>query len=118
MIRRLILLAAIAAMLALAAFWYLTAHAPYQHIRLEDLLDLFAYLKTLPPVPGSVRDHDLQFPFNIRLTLGLWKLLFLDGKPLPPDPSRSAQWNRGAYLVNGPGHCTECHSPRNALGGT
>jgi Cytochrome c, mono- and diheme variants len=64
-----------------------------------------------------VRDHDLPFPFNIRRTLGLWKLLFLDGKPLPPDPSRSAQWNRGAYLVNGPGHCTECHSPRNALGG-
>jgi mono/diheme cytochrome c family protein len=92
-------------------------YTSYQHIRFDDLRDLFAYLKTLPPVPGSVRDHDLPFPFNIRRTLGLWKLLFLDGKPLPPDPSRSAQWNRGAYLVNGPGHCTECHSPRNALGG-
>ena len=48
---------------------------------------------------------------------GGWKLLFLDGKPFEPDASKSAQWNRGAYLVNGPGHCAECHSPRNALGG-
>jgi mono/diheme cytochrome c family protein len=92
-------------------------YTSYQHIRFDDLRDLFAYLKTLPPVPGRVRDHDLPFPFNIRRTLGLWKLLFLDGGPLPPDPSQSAQWNRGAYLVNGPGHCVECHSPRNALGG-
>jgi mono/diheme cytochrome c family protein len=85
-------------------------------MRLDDLRDLFAYLKMLPPVAGRVRDHDLRFPFDIRRALGLWKLLFLDGGPLPPDPSQSAQWNRGAYLVNGPGHCAECHSPRNALG--
>ena len=91
-------------------------YTSYQHIRFDDLRDLFAYLKTLPPVAGQVRDHDLRFPFNIRRTLGLWKLLFLDGGPLPPDPSQSPQWNRGAYLVNGPGHCMECHSPRNALG--
>src|ERR1035441_7252477 len=90
----------------------------YQHMRFDDLRDLFAHRKTLPSVPGSVRDHDLPFPFNIRRTLGLWKLLFLDGKPFESDPSRSTQWNRGAYLVNGPGHCAECHSPRNALGGT
>jgi len=64
-----------------------------------------------------VRDHDVPFPFNIRRTLGGWKLLFLDGKPFAPDTSKSAEWNRGAYLVNGPGHCAECHSPRNALGG-
>ena len=92
-------------------------YTSYQHMRFDDLRDLFAYLKTLPPVSGKVRDHDLPFPFNIRRTLGLWKLLFLDGKPFEPDPSKSAQWNRGAYLVNGPGHCAECHSPRNALGG-
>ena len=85
-------------------------------MRLDDLRDLFAFLKTLPPVAGRVRDHDLPFPFNIRRALGLWKLLFLDGKPFVPDPSHSPQWNRGAYLVNGPGHCAECHSPRNALG--
>ncbi len=85
-------------------------------MRWDDLRDLFAYLKTLPPVAGRVRDHDLRFPFNIRRALGLWKLLYLGDKPFVPDPSRSAQWNRGTYLVNGPGHCAECHSPRNLLG--
>jgi len=88
----------------------------YQHMRLDDLRDLFAFLKTLPPVQGRVRDHALSFPFNIRRAVGLWKLLFLDGQPFTPDPAQSAQWNRGAYLVNGPGHCAECHSPRNFLG--
>jgi len=92
-------------------------YTSYQHMRVDDLRDLFAYIKTLPPVQGRVRDHDLPFPFNIRRTLGLWKLLYLDGKPFAPDPSQSAQWNRGAYLVNGPGHCAECHSPRDAFGG-
>ena len=89
----------------------------YQHMRLADLRDLFAYLKSLPPVAGKARGHELPFPFAIRRGIGLWKLLFLDGKPFTPNPAQSAQWNRGAYLVNGPGHCAECHSPRNALGG-
>jgi mono/diheme cytochrome c family protein len=89
----------------------------YQHMTFDDVRDLFAFLKTLPAVKGRVRDHDVRFPFNIRRTLGLWKLLFLDGKPFEPDPSKSAEWNRGAYLANGPGHCAECHSPRNMLGG-
>jgi mono/diheme cytochrome c family protein len=87
-------------------------------MRFDDLRDLFAYLKTLPAISGKVRDHELPFPFNIRRTLGMWKLLFLDGKTFIPDPAQSAQWNRGAYLVNGPGHCAECHSPRNLLGAT
>jgi mono/diheme cytochrome c family protein len=91
-------------------------YTSYQRMSFNDLRDLFAYLKTLPAVQGRVRDHDLPFPFNIRRTLGGWKLLFLDGEPFKPDPSQSAQWNRGAYLVNGPGHCAECHSPRNRLG--
>ncbi len=89
----------------------------YQRISFNDLRDLFAYLKTLPAAQGRVRDHDLPFPFNIRRTLGGWKLLFLDGATFKPDPTRSAEWNRGAYLVNGLGHCAECHSPRNMLGG-
>ena len=92
-------------------------YTSYQRARVEDVRDLFAYLKTLAPVPGSVRDHDLPFPFNIRRTLGIWKLLFLDGKPFVADAAHSASWNRGAYLVNGFGHCAECHSPRNLLGG-
>ena len=91
-------------------------YTSYKNTRFGDLRDLFAYIKTLPPVAGRVRDHDLPFPFNIRRTLGIWKLLFLDGEPFKPDPAKSAQWNRGAYLVNGPGHCAECHSPRNILG--
>jgi len=92
-------------------------YTSYQRMRLDDVRDLFAHLKTLPPVSGKVRDHDVPFPFNQRRALGGWKFLFLDGKPFTPDPSQSAAWNRGAYLVNGPGHCAECHSPRNALGG-
>lgn len=91
-------------------------YTSYQRMRRDDLRDLFAYLKTLPAISGRVRDHDLPFPFNIRRTLGIWKLLFLDGKTFTPNPAQSAQWNRGAYLVNGPGHCAECHSPRNLLG--
>jgi mono/diheme cytochrome c family protein len=86
-------------------------------MKLDDVRDLFAYVKTLPAVQGASKPHDLPFPFNIRRTLGIWKLLFLDGKPFEPDPSKDAAWNRGAYLVNGPGHCAECHSPRNILGG-
>jgi mono/diheme cytochrome c family protein len=95
------------------AFPYTT----YQHATVEDVRDLFAYLKTLQPVSGRVRDHDVPFPFNVRRNIGIWKLLFMDGKPFFPDSTRSAQWNRGAYLVNSLGHCAECHSPRNFLGG-
>jgi mono/diheme cytochrome c family protein len=91
-------------------------YASYQRMRMEDVRDLFAYLKTLPPVQGKVRGHDLPIHFKIRRMLGGWKFLFLDGQQFQPDYSRSAQWNRGAYLVNGPGHCAECHSPRNRLG--
>jgi mono/diheme cytochrome c family protein len=92
-------------------------YTSYQRMPFDDVRDLFAYLKTLPAVQGKVRDHDLPIQFRIRRTLGIWKLLFLDGGPLKPDPTKSADWNRGAYLVNGPGHCAECHSPRNFLGG-
>jgi mono/diheme cytochrome c family protein len=92
-------------------------YTSYQRMAPGDLRDMFAYLKTLPAVPGRVRDHDLPFPFNIRRALGLWKFLYLDGEPFKPDSSQPAPWNRGAYLVNGPGHCAECHSPRNSLGG-
>jgi mono/diheme cytochrome c family protein len=95
------------------AFPYTT----YTHARVSDIRDLFAYLKTLAPVPGRVRDHDVPFPFNIRRNIGIWKQLFMDDKPFTPDPARPAQWNRGGYLVNALGHCAECHSPRNFLGG-
>ena len=88
----------------------------YQRMTLDDARDLFAYIKTLPAVPGRARDHDLRLPFGMRRLVAVWKLLFLDGEPHRPDPSKSSQWNRGAYLVNALAHCAECHSPRNALG--
>lgn len=92
-------------------------YTSYQRMTPADVRDLFAYLKTLPAVEGRIRDHDLTFPFNVRLALGGWKLLFADGQVFKPDPGKSAEWNRGKYLVEGPGHCAECHSPRNVLGG-
>ncbi|MET0677609.1 MAG: cytochrome c [Bradyrhizobium sp.] len=92
-------------------------YASYAHASVDDVRDLFAYLKTLPPVSGKPPDHDVPFPFNIRRNIGGWKWLFMDGKPFIADASKPASWNRGAYLVNGLGHCAECHSPRNALGG-
>ena len=92
-------------------------YTSYQKMKMEDVRDLFAHLKTLPAVTGKVRDHDLPAHFKIRRMLGAWKFLFLDGEPFKPDTSKPAAWNRGAYLVNAPGHCAECHSPRNLLGG-
>src|ERR1700736_2113250 len=102
-----------------AGFHYFPAfpYPAYQQAKVEDGRDLFAYLKTLAAVSGKVRDHDVPFPFNVRRNIGIWKLLFMDGKPFMPDAAHPAQWNRGAYLVNGLGHCAECHSPRNLLGG-
>ncbi|MGL5736170.1 MAG: c-type cytochrome [Beijerinckiaceae bacterium] len=92
-------------------------YASYQKMTDADLRDTFAFIKTLKPVEGKIRDHDLPFPFNIRLTLGGWKWLFLDGKPFTPVANASAEFNRGAYLTEGAGHCAECHSPRNPIGG-
>jgi mono/diheme cytochrome c family protein len=92
-------------------------YTSFQRVRIDDIRDLMAFLRTLTPVAGKARDHDLAFPFNIRRGLGLWKLLFLDSKPLDADPAKSSGWNRGRYLVEGLCHCAECHSPRNFLGG-
>jgi len=92
-------------------------YAAYQHAKVEDVRDLFAYLKTLTPAVGKAQPHVVPFPFNIRRNVGIWKLLFLGGQPAIADTARSPPWNRGSYLVNALGHCAECHSPRNALGG-
>lgn len=91
-------------------------YASYQRMSREDLADLFLFIKTLPAVEGRAPDHELPFPFNIRRGVGLWKLAFLDGQVFTPDPTKPASWNRGAYLVNGPGHCAECHSERDFAG--
>lgn len=87
-------------------------YTSYQRMTVADVRDLFAYIRTLPVDETANRPHDLPFPFTVRRGLGLWKFAFLDGQPFRPDPSKSAEWNRGAYLVEGPGHCAECHSPR------
>jgi mono/diheme cytochrome c family protein len=92
-------------------------YTSYQRMALDDVRDLFAFLKTLPAVDTPSAPHKLPFPFNVRLGLGLWKLLYLDGKSFTPDPAKSAELNRGAYLVEALGHCAECHSPRDFSGG-
>lgn len=92
-------------------------YTSYHLAKFEDVRDLMAYLRTLAPVAGRARAHDLPFPFNIRRTLGLWKLMFFSPVSFAPDATKSASWNRGRYLVEGLGHCVECHSARNPLGG-
>lgn len=89
----------------------------YQRMSFEDLIDLKAYLDTLPAVKSKVPAYDLAFPLNLGRALGLWHRLHVDGESFVPDPSVSAELNRGAYLVRGPGHCVECHSSRDILGG-
>ena len=82
-----------------------------------DLKDLWAYLRSLPPSARASQPHDLRFPFGWRFLVWIWKWLFFTPGPVAPDPARSAALNRGAYLVDALGHCGECHTPRNFLGG-
>ena len=91
-------------------------YTSYQRMTANDLRDLFGYIKTLPPVASKARDNELDFPFTIRRGVGLWKLVYLDGEPLVAPSDKSPAWKRGQYLVEGPGHCAACHSPRNVLG--
>ncbi|UHS60691.1 cytochrome c [Agrobacterium vaccinii] len=90
----------------------------YARMTPQDVNDLFAYLKTLPASTNDAPGHDLPFPFNIRLSLGGWKFLYFDkGQPRVELANASADVVRGQYLVEGLGHCGECHTPRDALGG-
>jgi mono/diheme cytochrome c family protein len=91
-------------------------YTSYTNMTRQDLLDLKAYLDGVAPVANAVRGHALDFPFGWRPLLEGWRLLFFENGRFAPDPARSESWNRGAYIVNGPGHCGECHTPRNALG--
>jgi mono/diheme cytochrome c family protein len=92
-------------------------YASYQRMTLSDVADLYAFMKTLPAVAGVAPDHELPFPFNIRRTLGGWKFLFFKQGPVEKLENASNIIKRGQYLVEGPGHCGECHTPRNILGG-
>ena len=88
----------------------------YQRMKISDVVDLKAFMDTLPASSKTSLPHDLPLLFRLRRGLGLWKLLFMDYQAFTPEPDVSDQINRGAYLVNGPGHCGECHTPRNFLG--
>ena len=90
----------------------------YTRISREDSDAILAYLRSQPPVQRPNQRHDLRFPFNTQWALAVWRMLFFQPAARTDDPTRSAQWNRGAYLVHGLGHCDACHAPRNALGAT
>jgi mono/diheme cytochrome c family protein len=89
----------------------------YTKVTREDSDAIFAYLRSVPPVHQADRPNDLDFPYNNRALILGWRTLFFDEGEYKPDPSKSADWNRGAYLVQGLGHCSMCHTPINALGG-
>jgi mono/diheme cytochrome c family protein len=92
--------------------------ASYTKVTRADCDAIFAYLRSVPPVRQSNRPQDLRFPFNNRQLILGWRTLFFREGEYRPDPTKSAEWNRGAYLVEGLGHCAMCHSPINALGGS
>jgi mono/diheme cytochrome c family protein len=89
----------------------------FQRMTDEDLIDLKAYLDTLPKVGGKAPPHRLFFPFGVRRGIGLWNLVYARDTAFTPSPGEDAIVARGEYLVTGPGHCGECHTPRDAIGG-
>ena len=91
-------------------------YTSYTHVTRADSDDLFAYLRSLPAVAQTPRPHALLFPYNTQIALAGWRSLYFRPQTWQDDPQRSPEWNRGAYLVNGLGHCAACHTPRNALG--
>ena len=90
----------------------------YTRVTRDDADALYAYLRSLPAVRRSNQPHDLRFPYNQQLMLAGWRALYFTPGVFRPDNGRSLDWNRGAYLVQGLGHCSACHSARNALGAT
>ena len=82
----------------------------------QDLTAIYAYLMAQPAVSAPTPPAEMAFPFSVRPLMAAWNGMFHDAKPFVPEPGQSAEWNRGAYLVNGLGHCSACHTPRNALG--
>jgi len=92
--------------------------AQYTKVTREDSNAIFAYLKSVQPVREPNHKHTLRFPFNQRKLLYGWRTLYFREGEFQPDPTRSVEWNRGAYLVEGLGHCTMCHTKINMLGGS
>jgi mono/diheme cytochrome c family protein len=92
-------------------------YGSYARMAPQDVADLWAFLQTLPAVEGRAAEHDLGFPFGMRRGIGLWKRAFLSDAPVIAVDEGDPALVRGRYLVEGPGHCAECHTPRNVLGG-
>jgi cytochrome c553 len=88
----------------------------YTKVTRADADAIFAYLRALPPVASPPKAHKLRFPYSVRLLLAAWRELYFRPGVFRPDPRHDAQWNRGAYLIEGLGHCAACHEGRNALG--
>src|SRR5579862_1393639 len=88
----------------------------YTRMTQAEVRAIRAYLNTLPPVHHEVHTNQLPFPFSVRASMWVWDALYFNPGPYKDDPGKSAQWNRGAYLVRGPGHCAACHSPKTSLG--
>ncbi|MFO1415500.1 MAG: c-type cytochrome [Burkholderiales bacterium] len=89
----------------------------YTKVTRADVDAMYAWLRTVKPVQRKIEVNHLHFPFDLRWSMAGWRELYFREGTFKPDPSRSAAWNRGAYLVEGLGHCSDCHSPRNLLGG-
>ena len=92
-------------------------YASYARMKVQDVVDLKAWLDSYPPNARQVADHELAFPWNLRRGLGLWKRRYLDAAPVAAIAEESAEVERGRYLVEALGHCGECHTPRDRLGG-
>jgi mono/diheme cytochrome c family protein len=92
-------------------------YTAYTKVTDQDVQAIYAYLRSLAPVRYTPPPNGLSFPFSSRALIAGWNLLYLQSGRYVPDPARSAEWNRGAYLVQGLGHCGACHTPRNLLGG-
>jgi mono/diheme cytochrome c family protein len=90
----------------------------YTQVSREDADALYAYLRTVPAVASANKPHALRFPYNSTAALAVWRALFFSPGSHAVQAGRSAEWNRGAYLVTGLGHCAACHSPRNMFGAT
>lgn len=92
-------------------------YVSYTKMQDKDIRDLWAYMKTLKPVERANRDHDVNILFGSRFLMTFWKWVNFNEGPVADDASRPASWNRGRYLVDALAHCTECHTPRNFMGG-
>ncbi|WP_430390842.1 c-type cytochrome [Dyella sp. 20L07] len=93
------------------------SYTSFTKVTHDDALAIFAYLQSLAPVHQPPKPLGLEFPYSVRSSLNAWRALYFHEGVYQPDASKSSEWNRGAYLVQGLGHCNECHAPRDSLGG-